>query len=200
MFKLGIVTTGFCFASYFFGANSFAEVPGAPPLPIPAPAPAIAPVPVPKPNTNNFCITNAADVEKQKDNLPTYFQSLPVTLGADTQVPVLLGMKTDVIVILTILPRQGTLVLNSDVWKLNARYPETIEIAKVCFEPLNENMTITFSNKTTFAVKYKPHEVDTGDVKLHPLSRSKIKELSDKMKAREAAKLKMESMGGGSDR
>lgn len=131
----------------------------------------------PAPNLEKFCIENEATFNQYKALLPSYFQNLPVYIGAQTTV-----FTIDVIAVLNIGFKNDTMVLKSDVWKLGARYTDEQEIKKVCFDRKKKKMQISFNNnKDPMDVKYREEGFSTDGVMLTRLSAVQRQAYADKI-------------------
>lgn len=96
-----------------------------------------------------FCFRDSIEYEKHKSKLPSVLRKIPVVVGAEDE-----GMFIDVFAILKIYFQDQTIVLESDSWEGTARYSDSYEIEKVCFNTEVKTFNIEFKIKKEVKGKY----------------------------------------------
>lgn len=128
-----------------------------------------------------FCVTDQNSYNQYREKLPGYFKDLPVVMGAETK-----KLFMDVIVLMNIEFKNGTLILKTDIWKFGARYLDEVEISKVCFNTTKKTMNIDFLNQKDLKVEYKDHGFTADGVDIARLSPADRSRLRDRIAAKEA--------------
>ena len=133
----------------------------------------------------DFCISNEAEYNKHRTELPKYFQTLPAVVGGEKKV-----FGFDIYAVVKLSTTNGALVFSYDLWKLGSRYKDKAEIKSVCFYVAAKKMKLSFMAKNedsgkmenvTQEAQYTDTEYIAEDFPLKHLSEADHKALAGKI-------------------